>query len=421
MKVAHFNTHLSTGGAAIAARRIFSGLNNTKVEQCFVYKIGKTTDPLYIKCKVSKNSRALPARIKNRRKNKIIERARQKYIVSRPVGLEFFSPSILSEGILLSDLNYLPDIVHLHWIAGMFDYESFFKSIPDTVPLVWTLHDMNPFTGGCHYSNGCERYIDQCGNCPQLANSEEEDLSRTSINAKIRSLKDRQVHVVAGSYWLEGEARNSHVFKEAASIRTIHCSVDSDKLRPRNKMDCKQALGINDTQKVIAFGADNDIPRKGGHKLLEALKIVCKQNEDIVLLRFGAKPAETHEDESVKIIDLGRLMSLDLQAAVYSAADVFVMPSLYEAFGQVALESMACGTPVVAFDTGGPRDFVKNGQTGFLAEWNNAEDLANKILMLLEDEKGARNMGRTARQLVEKEFTLERQAEKYSTLYKEIT
>jgi glycosyltransferase involved in cell wall biosynthesis len=179
-------------------------------------------------------------------------------------------------------------------------------------------------------------------------------------------------------------------------------------------------LGINHTQKVIAFGTDNIIPRKGAHRLMEALKIVYKQNENIVLIRFGVKPAETQEDESIKIIDLGYLMSIDLQAAVYSAADVFVMPSLYEAFGQVALESMACGTPVVAFDTGGPRDFVKNGQTGFLAEWDNTEDLANKILMLLEDEKGARNMGRTARQLVEKEFTLEHQAEKYSALYKEI-
>jgi glycosyltransferase involved in cell wall biosynthesis len=419
MKIAHFNTNLN-GGAAIAARRIFTGLKNVDVEQCFIYKIGKTTDPLYVKCNVSKNTRSFLARIENRIRNKKIERARQRYIVSRPVGLEAFSPSILSEGILLSDLNYRPDIVHLHWIGGMFDYESFFNSIPDTVPFVWTLHDMNPFTGGCHYSNGCKSYVDQCGNCPQLANSEEEDLSRTSLKAKLRSLKDREVHVVAGSHWLEGEARNSYVFKEAASIRTIHCSVDSGQLRPRNKVDCKKALGINHTQKVIAFGTDNIIPRKGAHRLMEALKIVYKQNENIVLIRFGVKPAETQEDESIKIIDLGYLMSIDLQAAVYSAADVFVMPSLYEAFGQVALESMACGTPVVAFDTGGPRDFVKNGQTGFLAEWDNTEDLANKILMLLEDEKGARNMGRTARQLVEKEFTLEHQAEKYSALYKEI-
>jgi len=420
MKIAHFNSHL-TGGAAIAARRIFSGLQNIGIEQCFVYQHGKTEDPSYEKWKPGKRSRALSVRIKNRIKIQEIERAYQKYIVARPVGLESFSPSILTDGLLWTDLNYRPDIVHLHWIAGMFDYESFFNSIPDSVPLVWTLHDMNPFTGGCHYSNGCQGYAIQCGNCPQLANSEENDLSRASLNAKLRSLKNRQIHVVADSYWLEGEARNSRVFKEATSIRTIHYGVETDQLCPRNKAACKRALGIDETAMVVAFGADIDTPRKGGHQLIEALKIISRQNINIMLLRFGKKPSKTHSLGSIKILDLGYLMSLDLQAAVYSAADVFVMPSLYEAFGQVALESMACGTPVVSFDSGGPRDIVKDGQTGYLAEWNNVEDLANKILMMLEDKQVANNMGSAARRLVEEKFALGRQAEKYRNLYKEIT
>jgi glycosyltransferase involved in cell wall biosynthesis len=112
--------------------------------------------------------------------------------------------------------------------------------------------------------------------------------------------------------------------------------------------------------------------------------------------------------------------SPELLSLAYSACDIFVMPSLYEAFGQTSLEAMSCGTPVVGFDTGGIPDMVSPGKTGLLAKRGDIEDLSEKIQWMIDHPEARKSMGIAARQLVKREFTLQRQAEKYSSVYNDL-
>ena len=189
MNVLHINTYL-TGGAAIAAKRIHKGLLDAGVNSKFLYKYGWSEDPSYIEFK-DKRTLSLIKKIKKKldifsfKKWQKLKQEKLYYLDKRPEGFDIFSPINLYTKLRFEDLPFRPDVIHLHWVEEFFDYEEFFQSIPDDVPIVWTCHDMSPFTGGCHYSWDCKNYMQYCGNCPQLANSNAKDLSNKIITDKI--------------------------------------------------------------------------------------------------------------------------------------------------------------------------------------------------------------------------------------------
>lgn len=425
MKVLHFNTYL-TGGAAIAARRIHQGLLDSDVESYFLFKNGSTKDDSYFQWVQKPVKMDLPSRIRrkfdfsSKKRSKKIKHDLIYYLRNRPKGFELFSPIRLIERLNFDDLPVRPDIIHLHWIAGFFDYRYFFMSIPDNVPVVWTLHDMNPFTGGCHYSWECDRYTENCGNCPQLANSNASDLSREILIDKKYLFDQRSIHIAADSHWIEDQAKLSSVFKHATSLQTIHYGIETDLFSPKDKSACKLVLGINSDCKVIVFGADGvDIRRKGLIELRAALEILKNDRQDVFFLTFGGGSGDSiYNNELCK--HLGHVVSADILSIIYSAADVFVMPSLYEAFGQVALEAMSCGVPVISFKNGGAKDMVIDGITGYLAERGDKQDLAEKLLLILSNDKDRLNMGKNARDMALNKFTKSRQAKDYINLYNSI-
>lgn len=315
-------------------------------------------------------------------------------------------------------LDHHPDIIHLHWIANFINYPSFFNSISDKIPIVWTLHDMNAFTGGCHYAWTCENFKKACGNCFQIGKMAEHDVSYWNVALKKHLYKNKNLHVVADSYWLEKEARASSAFSSAKSFRTIHYGLDTTKYIPKNKKLCKEALGIDPDSSVLAFGADSiDNRRKGLKELLTALKHIHARG--LVLLTFGSGKVDDLPD-GIPVTSLGNIQSDDLLSIVYSAADIFVMPSIYEAFGQTALEAMSCGTPVIGFDTGGIPDMVIPGETGLLAKVGDVNDLAEKIQWMIDHIEERKQMGINAREHVVEKFTLEIQATRYIDLYSKL-
>ncbi|MFC1701438.1 glycosyltransferase [Pseudomonadota bacterium] len=422
MKILHINTSLA-GGAAIAVKRIHQGLINSGIDSSILYKSGHSADPTCFAWEAIRQNN-----FANKLKRNFFSLYRKwqmhqdvsYFLDDKPAGFEPFSPIQLDQKLQFSDLPIRPDIIHLHWIAGFFDYGVFFESIPDKVAIVWTLHDMNAFTGGCHYSWGCERYIKSCGNCPQLANAADNDFSRRIMLEKLRLLSSKSIHVVADSRWIESQAKKSSLFCKAASVRTIHYGLDVDKLAPRDKLACRKALQIPPNCKVIVFGADDiDNKRKGLTELIVAIDILKRKDQDIFLLTFGNKtPVPINDHKLTK--HLGFVSSLDMLSIVYSAADVFVMPSLYEAFGQVALEAMSCAVPVVSFDNGGASDIVIDGVTGYLAKMGDPVDLAVKLEEILSDDGKKQMMGMYARDMVVKQFTLNQQAMKYKKMYEEL-
>ncbi len=307
------------------------------------------------------------------------------------------------------------DIVHFHWINGGFVNIKHFSKI--SKPIVWTMRDMWPVTGGCHYALDCNNYESGCGTCKVLSSYKKYDLSRFVLWRKKYRLP-RDMKVVGISNWLSDCARNSQLFKEF-DVRTISNNIDTHAFRPVNKEISRDILGLPKDKKIVLAGAHSlRDPWKGFNLYLEALRYV--KDDDIFLLFFGKIDSEIRHNLrfEYKMLDfLHDVVSLRL---AYSAADVFVASSTMEAFGKTLVEAMACRTPVVCFDATGPKDIVDHKKTGYKAVPFDAKDLVRGIEWVVEDDTRQKLIGKNAREKVLREFDSRIVAKKYISLYEEI-
>jgi glycosyltransferase involved in cell wall biosynthesis len=415
MRILHLSTHDNSGGAARAAFRLHNGLIQQAVDSRMFVRNKYSHDEAVIRYRYLEGF----DKILYKYRRSQIEADFNKYRQSRPLNQELFSDdrSALKTGFF----KQFPeaDIYHLHWISGFVDLPSFFKTV--NKPLVWTLHDMFPFTGGCHYSNGCEKYKIHCSKCPQLGSVSEKDLSYYIWERKYKAISGFKNRIIirADSYWLANEARKSSLFKDL-DIDTIHYGIETDEFMPRDKFACRKALNIPDNSRVIVFGAPGiDNPRKGFNQLLEALFKLRKIYSNLFLLSFGSGtlPAST----GIPNLHLGNVGNNHLLSLIYNCADVFVIPSLQEAFGQTALEAMSCGIPVAGFNTGGIPDMIENGITGYLAETGNTDSLTYAISRLLKlDNNEYQKMSDNCREKVISGFSIKHQAVKYIGVYQNL-
>jgi glycosyltransferase involved in cell wall biosynthesis len=314
------------------------------------------------------------------------------------------------------------DLVHLHWLGGGFvPVRSLSRLVR---PCVWTLHDTWPFTGGCHYFYTCDRYQKACGTCPQLASRSDHDLSRWVWKTKHKHWQALNITLIAPSRWMAECARASSLFRDAR-IEVICYGLDlTHYYRPIDQAAAREILGLPKDKKLIAFGAIKSTtdPRKGFQYLKTALKQLAANNwgpkaESII---FGASEPLNPPDLGLQARYLGHLHDDMSLALVYSAADVMIVPSIQESFGQTASEAMACGTPVVAFGATGLLDIVDHGRTGYLARPYEPDDLAEGIAWVLEDEERLARLRREARVKAEHEFALSKIVQKHLNLYQEL-
>ena len=411
--VVHINYSDSSGGAARAMWRLHAGLRNLGVDSkiyCFQSSIHS---PEVIRYNPPKS---LTDKIRvYLRKNKL---KKELSIYRRPAGYETFSDdrSAFGEDVL----KQLPDadIYHLHAPVSFVDLPSFFRKIKK--PVVWTMHDMNSFTGGCHYSSGCTNFITACGMCPQLNSDSPDDLSFRVLSRKIKYLLKKDLFIASNSNWLKGIALKSRIFREA-KVETINLGIDTDIYKPWEKDSIRKAFNLPADKKIIVSGAMNNTnKRKGFSELSGALAILKGMSPDVFLLTFGSGDPIINSD--LQYINLGHIESDFILSLVYNAADVFVISSLEEAFGQTALEAMACGVPVAGFDSGGISDIVENGITGYLAETGDINGLAGTINRILKlPEKEYSEMAKNCREKVLSGFTLSKQAEKYIKVYSQLS
>ena len=247
-------------------------------------------------------------------------------------------------------------------------------------PIVWTLRDMWPLTGGCHYAVDCYRYILGCGKCPQLSSSNKFDLSRFTVFLKCKLLPPR-IHVVGISHWLSKAASSSKVFTNY-SVRTISNNIDTDEFSPLSREVARSILGLSNSERILLIGAQNIADfYKGLDLFLQAIPKIATPN--IRLLSFGKLSNSVLANLPISHTPLGYLSdSISIRLA-YAAADVFIAPSRIEAFGKTLAESLACGTPVVCFDATGPKDIVDHMSTGYKALPFDSSDLARGIDMIL--------------------------------------
>jgi len=289
-------------------------------------------------------------------------------------GASIYSTGLVGCNFERSSFFAEADVIHLHWVNGGFLSMGALSRIDK--PIVWTLRDMWPMTGGCHYSLKCSNYSDGCGKCPQLGSSSHLDLSRFVLAFKKWKLP-KTLKIVGISNWLSECARASSIFS-GYDVRTISNNIDTTEFSPIDKSVARLVLGIQTNKSIILTGAHSfGDYYKGFHKFLAAIKHLNRDKYHLCFFgNIGELPIEELGFSFQTFGFLSDTLSLRL---VYSAADVFVAPSLMDAFGKTVAESMACGTPAVCFDATGPRDIVDHKINGYLAAPMDPVDMARGI------------------------------------------
>jgi glycosyltransferase involved in cell wall biosynthesis len=407
-KVVHFASSLQ-GGANIAGVRLHLALLRQGVSSVFYHGEGRGNGPSFVPFNrqtdfLSRNRAAIRTSIWARRWSESGFVVGNRWIRKTPA----------------PKLDWENTVVCLHWVSRWLDLPSFLQSVPKHVPIVWTLHDLIPITGGCANPYDCGHYKATCGFCPQLANPRREDMAYSGQQEKIGLFQGSNIHLVANSNWTLGKAMESALGQYAQSITKIHYGIDLGAYRAIDKETARLSLSLHtDNKFIIGFSClDFNDERKGAKKLLRALsELPAELQKRILLLVLGGGtwPAL---DCSVEMVSLGSLSDSRFQSIFYSSLDLFVLASSSETFGNVVIEAMACGTPVVAFDCGGPGDTVRDGITGFLVP--PSEDfrgLGERIKWMAEHVQERQGMGEKARSDVELRFSDSVMAENYLQLF----
>lgn len=295
------------------------------------------------------------------------------------------------------------DIIHLHWInQGFLSLDNLKQLAVLNKPIVWTLHDMWAFTGGCHYAGSCENYLNQCGNCVFTKNPNATDISQQIFKQKQQVYTHFQnLNVVACSRWLADLAKESPLLKNAA-VQNIPNPIDTELFKPIDKKTARQQLGLPLDKKLILFVAANIADkRKGFEWLQKSLELLKKEtpNSNFALLVMGKADADILQKLPFEVHYLGILNKTEQIIQTYSAADVFAMPSLEDNLPNTIMESLACATPVLAFKIGGVPEMIIHQQTGYLAEAAQAEDFKNGLIWIL-NQADSEKLSQSARNFV---------------------
>ena len=330
-----------------------------------------------------------------------------------------FSPQWTPDSLQRVIAQIDPDVVNLGWVCGGFMRIETMARLAK--PMVWMLTDMWPFTGGCHFSDGCNHYLHACGCCPRLHSQKAADLSHWVWRRKAQAWKNVNMTVVAPSNWMARAAGASSLFKNRR-IEVIPFGLDISVYKNIDQQAARRALNLPRDKKIVLFGAWQNDRRKGFHLLRQALSRLRQSgwSNKVALTTFGPRPAQEKTRRPFKSYSLGPLRDEVSLVLAYAAADVTIVPSIQEPFGYVAVESLACGVPVVAFNATGPSDIVDHRQNGYLAAPFDAEDLARGIGWVLADKQRHQRLGRNARAKAKREYSLDIFAARYRALFSDI-
>jgi glycosyltransferase involved in cell wall biosynthesis len=409
LKVTHLSQTDAGAGAGRAAYRIHKSLLAMEVDSTMLVGEKRTSDPTVF-CVADEWPRRLSAHASQYMETKLARAvARDASVFISPTRFSHFQPA-------LDHRVRAADIVSLYWINGAFIAPEGLTALRQ--PVVWRLSDVWPFTGACHYPGDCDHFERQCGQCPQLRYPSEQDLSRALWLRKSAAWQQLDLTIAAPSEWMARLARRSALFAQRPIV-VIPTGVDLNSYHPMGRAEARARLGIPADRKVIVFGAmsPTDDVRKGFGELCTALQVVANSSlsDKVLAVVFGSEgplPALP-----LPAMSLGRLYDDASLAAAYSCADVVMVPSLEDNLPNVALEAIACGAPVAAFDVCGMPDIVRDGWNGLLAPRLDAAALGSSVADLLTDDVRLAYLRGNARRHAEARFSMADQARAYFDLY----
>ena len=407
------------GGAGRAAYRIHQGVRDLGVNSRMLLKSCKSDDPDIISLDGFEPRNPFYKALdwtRSKVKNKLQRTRWDCYPEKENVFMSDLRGADL-HGVL-KKLDY--DVLHLHWINNRF---VSLKALPKDKPVVWTLHDSWPFCGICHYFLDCEEYKSQCGCCPLLHSDKANDLSRRVWQRKADVYKSLNLHVVTPSRWLGDCAKQSSLFG-GMPVTVIPNCLDVNVFRPLDEAEISQRwsdlIRIKSTKSLVLFGAVNAAKDKikGLSHLMSAISILEANGhvDDFELVVFGAKESDLGMDLHVPIHYVGYIRDTQELVSLYNLASVMVVPSLTENLSCAIMESLSCGTPVVAFNIGGNGDMIEHKVNGYLAKEKDDADLAKGILWCQENNTD-NVLGLAGREKVLRDYTYDVVCRQYTDLY----
>lgn len=412
MNVLLVNTSERIGGAAIATHRLMRALNNNGFSAKMLVRDKQTDHDTVVR---------LPRTLRNNL-NFVFERAGI-FLTNCCSKRNLWALDTAEWGY---DITKMPefreaDIVHLNWInQGMISLPVIGKMLQSGKPIVWTMHDMWPFTGICHHAESCTGWLTGCGDCPQLCRPADGDLSAKVFKNKAEAYSKGKIHVVACSQWLADLAKRSPLFKD----NEVHCiqnAIDTQFYQPGDKAAARKALGLPQEKQLLLFVAYKATDRKKGiDYLIEATNIIAEQHPEWSSL-LGVIPVGL-EAESLKdafacdtypqeyVTDAKKMRLL------YQAADLLVMPTLMDNLPNTIVEAMSCALPCVGFNIGGLPQMIQDGINGRLARYRDAEHFAQLTLETLVS-ANYKMLCKNAHETAVAQYSEETVAKRYISLY----
>lgn len=410
MKILLVNSTDVSGGAARAAQRLMKALPLAGVEaRMLVQARHAQEDPLT-------EGPAGPFRKAIARVNPRLDLVpARRYPKGKDV---LFSAAWCGLGGFVGHINRSDaDVVHLHWInGGMLSVEELARI---QKPIVWSLHDMWAFTGGCHYDEECGRWRTHCGACPVLGSTDEADLSHRVFERKLKHYAAIPNLTILGlSKWMAECASASPLFGNARVVNLPN-PIDTDVFTPQDQRAAREKFGLPLDRPVVLFGAMNATGdrRKGFHELSAALRALPPGSVELAV--FGSTRPTDPPDLGHPAHYLGSINADADLCALYNAADVTVLPSLQENLSNTVVESLACGTPAVAFAIGGNSDMIDHHVNGALAPAFDPQALAAGIRWVVEHPDRAQ-VRAAARRIAVERFAMQPVADRYAALYAQV-
>lgn len=331
--------------------------------------------------------------------------------------LSMFSIPLIGGNIHKHPFLKEAEVIYLHFVAqssfiSLFELESLLKL---NKPVVFVTRDMWPMTGGCHYFLDCNSFRSSCNNCPHYESKGGViNWSNWQLQKKEAIFKKYSNLIFVGiSDWCKAELSNSFATNSRKSF-AIGNAIDTNLFQVKSKKKCKERLSLPLNMPVIGFGARSvNSPIKGYNYLKQAIGILNDKGINISIATFGSNNTEKLSSNHYH---LGYINSREEMVDYYNALDIYISPTLAEAFGNTVAEAMACGTPVVGFNTGGLKDIIDHKENGYLANYKDANDLATGILFLLEKIKKSESLSISCRDKIITHFSRKAVVEKHMNL-----
>ena len=419
MKIVHLSWYDINGGAARAAWRVHESLRLVDANSSMFVAARESHDPdvtQYIP------GSGPAARLKRLLRRDLLKWQYDRSSRERPAGFDDFRDdrTIFSSETGTSAPE--ADVYHLHQITDFVDYRASLGRLAERAPIVWTLHEMTPFTGGCHYTYGCDGFTRSCGGCPQLGSRRPHDLSHSVWRRKqsvYQTIPPERLHVVGASQWIAEEAKRSTLLGRFP-VSVIPYGLDTDIFKPMPEARrLLEAFGLKPSMRIVLFVTDWMSSRRKGFELLDSALGALPKGPDTALVSLGRGDAPKLQSR-LPHVHLGSLTADRMIAAVYGMADLFVMPSVQDNLPNTVMEAMACGAPVVGFRVGGIPDMVRHGENGLLVPTGDVRALSDAIHTLLADDERRICMGKAGRAIAEREYSCKLQGERYMDLYRSI-